>query len=347
MSQGEFDIIHKYFDRPAESEQGVTLGIGDDCAILDIPDGYQLVVTTDSLVSGVHFFEDVDPYRLGYKALAVNLSDIAAMGAEAKWVSLAITLPSIDEHWLSQFCRGFFALADKYNVRLIGGDTTKGPLSITVSAKGIVKRGQALRRDGARPGDLLCVSGVLGDGGLGLAVKLFSESCDKINNKQVFIDALELTEPRLILAKQLASYASSCIDISDGLSQDLIHILNKSQCHAQIELENLPFSAAMKQQIQQGHISQLQAWQFAVSGGDDYELLFTVPAEKMPAFQQLISTQLANSELVCYQIGKITAIPASTQKESIEFSADSKQAITFTHLQQPMDLDKAGWDHFK
>ena len=348
MSQGEFDIIHQYFDRPIGVEQGVTLGIGDDCAILDIPDGYQLVVTTDSLVSGVHFFDDVDPYRLGYKSLAVNLSDIAAMGAEAKWVSLAITLPSIDEHWISEFCRGFFALADKYQVQLIGGDTTKGPLSITVSAKGIVKKGQALRRNGAQPGDLLCVSGPLGDGGLGLAVKLLSGNCDKVDNQQAFIDALELTEPRLLLAKQLVNFASSCIDISDGLSQDLIHILEKSQCSAQVELENVPLSEAMKKQIQKGHISQRQAWQFAASGGDDYELLFTVPADKIAAFKQLLNTQVVSKEAVCYQIGKITASLASNQqKEAVEHSASSYQAITFTHLKQPINLDKAGWDHFK
>ena len=345
MSHGEFDIIHRYFDRPVASGQGVSLGIGDDCAILDIPDGHQLVVTTDSLVSGVHFFEDVDPYLLGYKSLAVNLSDIAAMGAEAKWVSLAITLPTIDEYWISEFCRGFFALADKYKVQLIGGDTTKGPLSITVSAKGLVKKGKALTRKGALPGDAIYVSGALGDGGLGLAIKLLCESTDKVKNKQAFIDALELTEPRLTLAKQLANYASTCIDISDGLSQDLIHILKKSQCNAQIDLENLPLSSAMEEEILQGNVSQLQAWQYAVSGGDDYELLFTVPARRLFAFQQLLDNLLTNTELTCSRIGQIIALP--TQEGASQFDSSMNSAISFTHLQQPVDLQKNGWDHFK
>ena len=141
MSNGEFDIIRQYFQRQSDLGADVVMGIGDDCAILEIAEGYQLAVTTDSLVSGVHFFENVDPYRLGYKSLAVNLSDLAAMGAKAKWVSLAITLPDINKSWLAEFCRGFFTLADKYDVKLIGGDTTKGPLSITVSAKGLVKKG--------------------------------------------------------------------------------------------------------------------------------------------------------------------------------------------------------------
>ena len=170
MSLGEFDLIKLYFqDKRVIEDNGVALGIGDDCAILDVPDGHQLAVSTDSLVCDVHFFADVDPYRLGYKALAVNLSDLAAMGATPKWVSLAITLPDMNEQWLAEFSRGFFELADSFNVSLVGGDTTKGPLSITVSVKGIIPRGLALQRDQAKVGDLICVSGTLGDGGVGLA----------------------------------------------------------------------------------------------------------------------------------------------------------------------------------
>ncbi|WP_413693568.1 thiamine-phosphate kinase [Psychromonas sp. KJ10-2] len=348
MSQGEFDIIKQYFERPIKGDQGVSIGIGDDCAILDIPAGSQLAVTTDSLVSGVHFFEDVDPYRLGYKSLAVNLSDIAAMGAEAKWVSLAITLPSVNKTWLSEFCRGFFALADKYKVQLIGGDTTKGPLSITVSAKGLVKKGKALTRQGAQAGDLICVSGALGDGGLGLAVKLLADEGNSLQNKQAFIDALELTEPRLTLAQQLASYATACIDISDGLSQDLTHILNKSQCHAQIELEKLPLSAAMQQEVKLGNISQSQAWKYALSGGDDYELLFTIPEHKLSAFKAHLAGHSQQHALACFEIGKITPLStASSQSTGNTRHLMTQQAISFTHQQQPVVLDNTGWDHFK
>ena len=347
MSQGEFDIIKRYFQRPTSKVDGVEIGIGDDCAILDIPQGHQLAVTTDSLVCGVHFFEEVDAYRLGYKSLAVNLSDLAAMGATAKWVSLAITLPKVDEVWLADFCRGFFALADKYNVQLIGGDTTKGPLSITVSAKGLVKTGKALTRSNANLGDIICVSGCLGDGAIGLAVKLLSSETELIteDNQQAFINALELTEPRLKLAKLLASYASSCIDISDGLSQDLSHILTKSQCSAEITLENLPLSYAMLNEIELGHISSYQAWQYAVNGGDDYELLFTIPADKITEFKVLLTSQPEFSELACHDIGKITEqAQNSDEKKTPESTIPS---ILFTHLQQPVDLNSTGWDHFK
>jgi len=328
MSQGEFDIIKRYFQRTSKPSEGVTLGIGDDCAILDIPEGYQLAVTTDSLVSGIHFFEDVDAYRLGYKSLAVNLSDLAAMGATAKWVSLAITLPEINETWLAEFCRGFFTLADKYNVTLVGGDTTKGPLSITVSAKGIVKKGKALTRSNANVGDILCCSGPLGDGGVGLASKVAEL---QLANSHPFIDALEITEPRLTLASLLVDQASSCIDISDGLTQDLSHILRQSQCRAEIELESLPLSTAMQAEIKHGNITQSQAWQFALTGGDDYELLFTITKQKLA----LLKSELEKLGLTCFQIGEIKA------------PVDNTQSLLFTLKQQPIALTLSGWDHFK
>jgi len=334
MSRGEFDIIQRYFQRNNSPANGVSVGIGDDCAIVDIPDGYQLAVTTDSLVSGVHFFDDVDAYRLGYKSLAVNLSDLAAMGATAKWVSLAITLPGIDEPWLADFCRGFFALADKYRVQLIGGDTTKGPLSITVSAKGIIKRDKALRRSGAQVGDVLCCSGPLGDGAVGLACKLNELT---LSHQQPFIDALELTEPRLSLASLLVNNASSCIDISDGLTQDLSHLLKQSACQAEIEVGALPFSAAMNHELQAGMITREQAWQFALTGGDDYELLFTVPAAKLAQLQ----TQVAQAGLTCFEIGSIKAMSDHAAISHFQ------ENIVLTHQNQPVNLTLAGWDHFK
>ena len=323
---GEFDLIKRYFNDNQDlmSDSDVVIGIGDDCAILDVPNGFQLAVTTDSLVAGVHFFEDVCPYRLGYKSLAVNLSDLAAMGAQPKWVSLAITLPSVDEKWLSEFSRGFFDLAKKHKVVLIGGDTTKGPLSITVSAKGIVQRNKALRRSNAQPGELICVSGNIGDGGIGLACKLNKISL--INNSP-FIDALEKTEPRNELGFLLKSYASTCIDISDGLIQDLYHVLDSSNCSASLELDKLPLSDAMQTEIEHQTLSHEQAMQFALTGGDDYELLFTIEKQK---YKQL-----------CLQknVTPVTVIGEVTENTSVK--------VNLTHLGKPVSAQLAGWDHFK
>lgn len=330
MSKGEFDIIKRYFQRQQVTDD-LILGIGDDCALLEVDSGYQLAVTTDTLVSGVHFFADVDPYRLGYKSLAVNLSDLAAMGAEAKWISLAITLPSVDEGWLSEFCRGFFALADKYQVQLIGGDTTKGPLSITVTAQGVVKKNKALTRQGAKAGDIICVSGELGDGALGLAAKLEHK---KLNQAHSFIDKLELTEPRLKHARLLVDHASACIDISDGLTQDLQHILTQSNCAAQIDVDRLPLSQAMRNEINLGMLSEQQAWQYGLSGGDDYELLFTVPADKFELLQVLLNKQ----ELALYAIGKI--LPYQAQRSH-------NPQLIIEQDNQPLTLSLKGWDHFK
>ena len=330
MSLGEFDIIAHYFDlaTPAK-DSGVALGIGDDCAILDIPDGYQLAVSTDSLVCGVHFFADVDAYRLGYKALAVNLSDLAAMGATPKWASLALTLPETDELWLAEFSRGFFELANKFNVSLIGGDTSKGPLSITVSVKGIVPRGLALPRSGGNAGDLICVSGCLGDGAVGLACK---QQVLQLTNAQTFINALELTEPRIELALLLRGLASSCIDISDGLTQDLQHILNASHCSAQLDIKQLPYSAALQQAQQLGVINKTCALQYALTGGDDYELLFTISAANLDKLNELLHG--ANPPQT-----KITVIGVlGLWQQPILQLFDGKQ---------PLSLSLRGWDHFK
>ena len=359
MSKGEFDIISRYFQRKIDVAQDVVIGIGDDCAILDIANGYQLAVTTDSLVCGVHFFAEVDPYRLGYKSLAVNLSDLAAMGATARWVSLAITLPSIDEPWLAEFCRGFFALADKYNVQLIGGDTTKGPLSITVSAKGVIKSGQALTRKQAQAGDIICVSGCLGDGALGLAVKLqhYQQSENQqsnlsLYNPQAFIDALEVTEPRLDMGALLVGSASSCIDISDGLNQDLSHILKQSRCNAEIRLQDLPLSNAMLEEIKLGTITLSQAWQFAVNGGDDYELLFTISPHKLALLKEQLAIQNDESSLLFFEIGKVNAMTTdivghSSSNISTNLPIDKEPATIFTDHDQIVTLDNSSWDHFK
>ncbi len=330
MSLGEFDLIKRYFQHHRAAENnGVALGIGDDCAILNVPDGHQLAVSTDSLVCDVHFFADVDPYRLGYKALAVNLSDLAAMGATPKWVSLAITLPNMDEVWLAEFSRGFFELADKFKVSLVGGDTTKGPLSITVSVKGIIPRGLALQRGQAKVGELICVSGALGDGGVGLACKLQEIQVAK---QQYFIDALELTEPRVELGLLLRTLASSCIDISDGLTQDLQHILKASACSAALDIDKLPLSPVLQEEVENAAMSRKQALQYALTGGDDYELLFTISADNLCRLENLLAQDSSG------QTG-ITVIGAVCQQQqpSIQLFADK----------QPVSFSLQGWDHFQ
>jgi thiamine-monophosphate kinase len=329
MSLGEFELIKRYFqNNTVISDNGVALGIGDDCAILDVPDGYQLAVTTDTLVSGVHFLADVDPYRLGYKALAVNLSDLAAMGATPKWVSLAITLPSLDEGWLAEFSRGFFELADKFNVTLVGGDTTSGPLSITVSVKGITLRGRAVQRSQANVDDLICVSGTLGDGGVGLACKLNELS---VRAEQYFIDALELTEPRVELGLLLPGLASSCIDISDGLAQDLKHILKASHCAALLQLDKLPLSSELREEVAAARLSQKQALQYALTGGDDYELLFTISDDNFRRLQGLCGGDIT-------VIGRVVKEPGALQNEPLIQLFLDKQLVSFA---------QQGWDHFQ
>lgn len=328
MSLGEFDLIAQYFNTQNQlSESGVVIGIGDDCAILDIPEGHQLAVSTDTLVSGIHFFADVDPYRLGYKSLAVNLSDLAAMGATPKWASLAITLPNLDENWVAEFSRGFFDLAKQFNVSLVGGDTTKGPLSITVSVKGIIPRGEALLRSEAQSDDLICVSGDLGDGGLGLQCKLQSS---EIANKSYFIDALELAQPRIDLGIQLRGLASSCMDISDGLTQDLTHILKASHCLAQIDVDKLPLSDVMLKEIELSNISQEQALQYALTGGDDYELLFTISAYQLTQLNTLSRDKIT-------VVGKIINNTQYRTTDPLIQLMKNKQLVSFS---------QQGWDHF-
>lgn len=329
MSLNEFDLIRKFFLQTSQLEDsGVTHGIGDDCAILDVPDGFQLAVSTDTLVSGVHFFSDVDPYRLGFKSLAVNLSDLAAMGAMPKWASLAITLPEVDSDWLCEFSRGFFELAKRFKVTLVGGDTTKGPLSITISVKGIIPRGKALLRKNATIGDKICVSGHIGNGGLGLVCKLGNI---QVKNQSSFVNDLEVTEPRVELGLLLRDCASSCIDISDGLIQDLQHILKQSQCSANIDVDKLPLSVEMHEELEMLTITNEDSKQFALRGGDDYELLFTISPENL----MQLNTKLAVSEidqLAITEIGEITC--------------DPQAIVTLYEQGKPVFLPTQGWDHF-
>jgi len=279
MTLSEFDLIDRYFHRCGDERDDVALGVGDDAALLRVPAGMELVVTLDTLVEGVHFFPRSDPRSLGHKALAVNLSDLAAMGAEPAWVTLALTLPQSDAIWLKGFSEGFCSLARDAGVQLVGGDTTHGPLAISVEAKGLVPAGQALRRSGARPRDLVCVSGRLGDAGLALSALRDGVAVEDIDYLR---ECLERPQPRLELGRRLRGLASAAIDISDGLAADLGHILDASRVGAVIELERLPLSNSVATQVERSG-----DWTLPLSGGDDYELCFTMPPERLGELERL------------------------------------------------------------
>ncbi|MDN3378964.1 MULTISPECIES: thiamine-phosphate kinase [unclassified Pseudoalteromonas] len=267
----EFELINRYFKGRGITRRDVNLGIGDDCALVTVPENCQLAVTTDTLVSGVHFFDDISPRALGHRVLAVNLSDLAAMGAEPTWVSVALTLPNIDVEWLEEFTEGMHEIAEYFNVQIIGGDTTQGPLSITICAKGTIPQGTALRRSGAKVGDWIYVTGPLGDAGL--AIEARKQGIDVAPEHLRYINQrFDYPTPRVAAGQVLRGAASAAIDISDGLMADLGHILAMSQVSAHINVDKVPTSDAMRDTL-----NKTQQLPFILNYGDDYELLFTVP----------------------------------------------------------------------
>jgi len=288
MPLSEFDLIHRYFTPAAPAREDVIQGVGDDGAVLHVPIGMDLVASVDTLVSGVHFFPDVDPATLGYKALAVNLSDMAAMGAEPAWATLALTLPTVDETWLAAFSRGFFELAEHYGVQLVGGDTCRGPLSISVQIHGFIPQGAALRRAGALPGDLIYVTGTLGDAGLALQA-LRQHQVLPESHGPYLKGRLERPSPRVFEGLALRGIASAAIDISDGLAADVGHILAASGTGATLEMERLPVSSAFVAVAQKIALDADSCWQLPLSAGDDYELCFTVPAAKQAKIEQVFA----------------------------------------------------------
>jgi thiamine-monophosphate kinase len=267
----EFSLIDRFFKRQVVNKS-VTLGIGDDCALLSIPNGYELAVTADTMVGSVHFFTDCNPYDLGHKLLAVNLSDLASMGAKPLAVTLALTLPKVDENWLQAFADGFFALAERYGVDLIGGDTTSGPLTLTVQAMGLVPTGQALRRSTAKPGDIICMTGNLGEAGLGLKIK----QAYPCKQPDAALNRFNRPEPQVAYGQALLGIANACIDISDGLAGDLGHILKQSNVGACIDWDTLPLSPEVLT-----YIEDTGDWAMPLTAGDDYELCLTVSPDKL------------------------------------------------------------------
>ena len=295
----EFDLIRRYFSDMTAPRKDVVLGVGDDCALLQVPPGSTLAVTTDTLVAGVHFFQEVAPQDLGHKVLAVNLSDLAAMGAEPAWATLALTLPHPDAQWLSDFSHGFGELARAHAVQLVGGDTTQGPLVITLQVLGCVPDGQAMTRSGACVGDLVCVTGSLGDAGL--ALRYYHQGLPGATALPPDIRRrLERPQPRVEAGLALRGLASAAIDISDGLLADLGHILEASSLGAEIQLDQVPLSETLSRWM----LAEAD-WSLPLASGDDYELCFTLPPSRWGEVENL-SRRL---QLPIKRIGRIEATP--------------------------------------
>lgn len=316
----EFDLIARYFVRPGHPKNRATLGIGDDCALLAQQDGMQMAISSDMLVEGRHFFVGADPRKLGHKSLAVNLSDLAAMGAEPTAFTLAFTLPSAEEKWLAEFSHGLFELADAHGCELIGGDTTKGPLNICITVFGKTPTGEALRRDTAQIGDDIWVSGSLGDArlALGALYKEYELDAKVLAKAEV---RLHTPQPRVALGLALRGIAHSALDVSDGLIGDLGHILKKSGVGATLHVDALPAGPMLQKQTQD------MRRRFTLAGGDDYELCFTAPVSKR---ETVLGAALATDTVVT----RIGSIDAASGLRLLDQAG------------RPLDLNITSFDHF-
>lgn len=323
MPLSEFDVIKRYFT-PANYSGGVLLGVGDDAAVLSVPAGCKLVAAVDTLVEGVHFPLNSAARDIGYRALAVNLSDIAAMGAEPRWFTLSLCMPRVEEAWLAEFAAGLNDVAAQFNTQLVGGDTVKGPLNISVQILGCVEAERWLARSGAQPGDVIFVSGVPGEAAAGLKLLLDPAT---VQDLQLDAHCRHLTQrflrptPRVPLGRALRKHASAAMDISDGLLTDLTKLCAASHCGAEVELTRLPPSAAMHALFDAPRIEQ-----FALAGGDDYELLFTVHPDDL----LFVEAAFAQCRVRCTPIGRI--LPGNE--------------VRCTRNGQSVVVDAGGYDHF-
>ncbi|MEZ0601843.1 thiamine-phosphate kinase [Paraburkholderia sp. IW21] len=326
----EFSLIDRFFARraaaPPSNPADGSLGIGDDCALLAPRPGEMLAISTDMLVEGRHFFADIDPEALGHKALAVNLSDLAAMGAKPQAFTLAFSLPTADEAWLAAFSNGLFALAERHDCALIGGDTTGGPLNLCITVFGSVPPRAALRRDAAQPGDDIWISGTLGDARAGLGVQRGEWSADA-SDTATFRRALERPEPRVALGLALRGIAHAALDLSDGLAGDLLHILERSTMQATVDVDAVPRSAALRR------LSPEVQRRCTLAGGDDYELCFTAPV----AARASVEAAGRKVPIPVTRIGTISALQTAADRPAIGWR-DADGA--------PLTLTLQGFDHF-
>ena len=317
---GEFDLIKRYFT-PMHYSQDVLLGVGDDAAVLAVPAESRLVAAVDTVVEGVHFPSGTSAADIAYRALAVNLSDMAAMGARPRWFTLSLSLPQVDEKWISEFASALRSLAARFEVQLVGGDTVKGSLSISIQILGLVDRVRWLTRNGAQPGDLIFISGIPGEAAGGLQLVLNPQIKTDYTHKQQLLERFHRPTPRVELGLELVNAATSAMDVSDGLLTDLRKLCKASQVGAQIELDLLPVSTPLVSVF-----GKSKAEHYALQGGDDYELLFTLPANK----QQLLEVASKKVGVVCTQIGCIT----------------NTGEVQCYRDQQPVVIPDLGFDHF-
>ncbi len=332
MSRSEFQLIQSYFSDPQQvSRPDLILGIGDDCAIVAPREQAHLAFSIDTLISGVHFPQDTPPDAVAYKALAVNLSDLAAMGAEPAWFTLSLTLPDIThdmprEQWLEKFSKSLFSLAREHGIQLIGGDTTKGPLAITIQVSGYLDKSRGMQRSGAKVNDLIVVTGALGAAAMGLKIALQQHdeqyACLSQQDKQQAVKALNYPLARVAEGLNLHNIAHSAIDISDGLLSDLGHILTASGVGAELALEKIPLAASL------ACLDKKTAWEIALTGGDDYQLCFTLAEDDWPD----VKAQYPN----------FSAIGVITAQKDLHLSAAETQGSG----RQEYKIPTRGYDHF-
>jgi thiamine-monophosphate kinase len=307
----EFDLIREYFNWPS-TDSNIVVGVGDDAAVVNVATSQQLVTSTDTLIEGVHFSSQVGPRDIAHKALAVNLSDIAAMGGRAKYFTLALSLPKIDEHWLGEFSSSLKQLAERFKISLVGGDTTKGPFSITINVIGMLESGSALQRSGASPGD-----GVYASNTIGSAAYAWWQLNNDQKPSKGNLEKLNRPIPQLELGRALNGIASACIDISDGLEQDLSHILDCSNVGAIIELADLPLDEELSD-----YVKRTSDYSIALCGGDDYELCFSVPKRQ----REWLLKRLQEIDIRITQIGEIT------QSLGLEIKGYSNNSSSYQHF---------------
>jgi thiamine-monophosphate kinase len=318
MALGEFEIIDRYF-RDIGRRADVLLGVGDDAAVLAVPPGQRLVATVDTIVDGVHFPHGLAAEDVGWRALAVNLSDIAAMGALPAWATLSLSLPEADAVWLERFAAGLAELAVAHDVALVGGDTVRGPLVVTVQVLGLVESHRWLTRSGARPGDRICVSGSPGDAGAGL--ELIQRGGAQTPAMRTLVRRFARPEPRIALGRRLRTYASAAMDVSDGLLVDLGKLCAASGCGADLDLDALPISSALRHAVTDPSVRE----RHVLTGGDDYELLFTIGEPELAAWPD------AAREPACTAIGRVTAAAG----------------VRCLRAGVPVAIEPGGYDHFR